>query len=84
MSYFVPPTTQVGKEPLPSSKTENLNDDENDDFMASESNQITVIERKQEDVDDHSLKIDDNEELLQVRILVRFSFICLKKTKTKS
>jgi hypothetical protein len=54
MSYYVPPATQVSHEPSSVSKSENISD-EDEDFLPSsittDSMSNTVVEKKQEKVD---------------------------------
>ncbi|CAF4117405.1 unnamed protein product [Rotaria sp. Silwood2] len=61
-SYYVQPNTQVSTEPL-SSKIENISDDDEDLLHSSTTNESsfdTVLERKQEEINDDSFKIEDN------------------------
>ncbi|CAF0847061.1 unnamed protein product [Rotaria sordida] len=69
MSHHVQPNTQVSNEPPPS-KVENIHDDDDDeDFLdasnTNESSFDTVIEKKQENINDNSFKIKDNEKSIQ-------------------
>ncbi|CAF4101504.1 unnamed protein product, partial [Rotaria sordida] len=69
MSHHVQPNTQVSNEPPPS-KIENIHDDDDDeDFLdasnTNESSFDTVIEKKQENINDNSLKIKDNDKSIQ-------------------
>jgi len=73
MSYYVPPATQVSKEPFSSiSKTENISDADDDLLHSSiqtESISKSVFEKQQpEETGDHSSRIEDDEQSIQVKI----------------
>jgi hypothetical protein len=70
MSYYVPPTTHVSKEPFSSSsKTENISDADDDLLHSSiqtESTSKSVSEKQQDETTDYSSKIEDDEQSIQV------------------
>jgi hypothetical protein len=75
MSYYVPPATQVSKEPFSSiSKTENISDADDDLLHSSiqtESISKSVFEKQQqqEETGDHSSRIEDDEQSIQVKFV---------------
>ncbi|CAF1300148.1 unnamed protein product [Rotaria magnacalcarata] len=71
-SFYVQPNAQVSDEPPSSSKIESISEDDGgafEDFSNSsntkESPLITVIEKKQEEISDNSLKNDDTEQAIE-------------------
>ncbi|CAF5175979.1 unnamed protein product, partial [Rotaria magnacalcarata] len=72
LSFCVQPNTQVSDEPPSSSKIESISEDDGgalEDFSNSsntkESPLITVLEKKQEEINDNSLKNDDTEQAIE-------------------